>query len=760
MIEFFPISNIKDRIVQHITNLKDNAIRLIRTLVKNAINWFQNMWQGLTNRVDNIRTSVVNTFTNLKNRVINRIKEMINSVVEWFRNLWRNITDRVQSIYNSVNRTFTRLKDGAIRIVRNLYTGVTNRFRDTYNSIKDWMTNAKNTAIDLATNMKDSVIDRAIGILNYFKKLPGRLGDAIANGKNAAKRGFAIMLNAGLSAVEPGVNLIIKGVNWVLDKLGAGEISTWDAPRVEVPAYEKGTSGHPQDGPAIVGDGGMKELIAYPDGKFGMSPNTDTLVNMPKGTQVMSGPDTKDFMNNMGIPKYAGGIGDALGSAWDSAKSFAGNAWGSVKNVAGDFWNWASDGAGKLLDKALGLLGINTPNEDDGPGVFGQVAGGAFGTIKDAAVGSIQNLIDNLFSGPAGGLNFPGLTMTSGFGSRGSPGGIGSTNHMGVDFAGPAGTPIPSQSGGRVTASDSHSSAGNYVNVSQGPWTYRYLHLLKRLVGVGDTVAPGQEIGLLGSTGNSTGPHVHFEVKRNGRAIDPMSLNNGGSGTNQWKGIAAQALQMTGQFSPGNLNSLLMQMQSESGGNPRAQNNWDINARMGTPSKGLMQVIDPTFAAYKMPGYGDIWNPLDNMLASIRYAVSRYGSLNAAYRGVGYADGGIVNEPGVYPLAENGWPEFVIPTEPSKRSNAMKLLALAGKRIQGDKQKNKSANQLSNPSTNDASALGTDMTETNELLRAVIELLGQGQNVNIDGKKAGELLYSHIDNIGGKNINQKGRGLA
>src|SRR5699024_11244117 len=74
-------------------------------------------------------------------------------------------------------------------------------------------------------------------------------------------------------------------------------------------------------------------------------------------------------------------------------------------------------------------------------------------------------------------------------------------------------------------------------------------------------------------------------------------------------------------------------------GNPRSINNWDINAKRGTPSKGLMQVIDPTFAAYKMPGYNNIWNPLDNILASIRYALARYGSLSRAYRGVGYKQG-------------------------------------------------------------------------------------------------------------------------
>lgn len=115
---------------------------------------------------------------------------------------------------------------------------------------------------------------------------------------------------------------------------------------------------------------------------------------------------------------------------------------------------------------------------------------------------------------------------------------------------------------------------------------------------------------------------------------------NPSAGVEQWRTLATRALQMTGQYSEANLERLLYQMQTESGGNPNAVNDWDINAINGTPSKGLMQVIDPTFRAYAMPGYDkNIYDPLSNMLASIRYAVSRYGSLAAAYRGVGYEDG-------------------------------------------------------------------------------------------------------------------------
>ena len=112
------------------------------------------------------------------------------------------------------------------------------------------------------------------------------------------------------------------------------------------------------------------------------------------------------------------------------------------------------------------------------------------------------------------------------------------------------------------------------------------------------------------------------------------------AGVEQWREIAKRALQMTGQYSEANLSRLLMQMQTESGGNPNAINNWDINAINGTPSKGLMQVIDPTFQAYAYPGFDkNIYDPLSNILASIRYTLSRYGSLAAGWQGHGYATG-------------------------------------------------------------------------------------------------------------------------
>ena len=131
------------------------------------------------------------------------------------------------------------------------------------------------------------------------------------------------------------------------------------------------------------------------------------------------------------------------------------------------------------------------------------------------------------------------------------------------------------------------------------------------------------------------------------------------SGVEQWRNLAKTALLLTSQYTESNLNALLTQMKHESGGNARAINLWDSNAKKGIPSKGLMQVIDPTFRSYAMAPYNkDIYDPLSNMIASIRYTVSRYGSLYKGWtaRGYkGYKNGGMPVNGEVYIANENGF---------------------------------------------------------------------------------------------------------
>jgi hypothetical protein len=138
-----------------------------------------------------------------------------------------------------------------------------------------------------------------------------------------------------------------------------------------------------------------------------------------------------------------------------------------------------------------------------------------------------------------------------------------------------------------------------------------------------------------------------------------------GGGVEQWRGTVLNALNLLG-LSPSLVAVTLRRMNQESGGNARAQNNWDSNARRGTPSKGLMQMIDPTFRAHWDPRTpNDIWNPLSNITASMRYAQKKYGSLPAGFNRPGGYDQGGVLMPGLTPvLNASGRPETVLPFDP------------------------------------------------------------------------------------------------
>ena len=154
---------------------------------------------------------------------------------------------------------------------------------------------------------------------------------------------------------------------------------------------------------------------------------------------------------------------------------------------------------------------------------------------------------------------------------------------------------------------------------------------------------------------------------------------NASAGVEQWRPIVMKALQMEGLLTPANVNLMLYQMQTESSGNPNCVNNWDINAINGTPSKGLMQVIDPTFRAYARPGFNkNIFDPLSNCLAAIRYTISRYGSLANGWHGHGYANGGIAMEPSIF--GEKG-AEMAIPLSSNKRGRAISLWKKTGEML-------------------------------------------------------------------------------
>jgi murein DD-endopeptidase MepM/ murein hydrolase activator NlpD len=130
--------------------------------------------------------------------------------------------------------------------------------------------------------------------------------------------------------------------------------------------------------------------------------------------------------------------------------------------------------------------------------------------------GGVESGSSGMFSWPVNG------TITSPFGWRTNPFGGGPEFHQGLDIAAPMGTTVTAAAGGTVIMAQWYGGYGNYILIDHGAgFSTGYGHLSAMYVSVGQSVQRGQAIGAVGSTGQSTGPHLHFEVRIAGKPVDP-----------------------------------------------------------------------------------------------------------------------------------------------------------------------------------------------------------------------------------------------
>lgn len=566
-------------------------------------------------------------------------------------------------------------------------------------------------------------------VFGIFTDVPKKMVEAINNGKSAVVGAFKGVFNAALKAIGKPVNGIINGASWVLEKLGAEPLTEWD-----VPQYATGTpeGGHPINGPMMVNDGRGAETVITPDGRAFIPKGRNVVLNAPKGTHVLTAEETAQLQGSK-APKYRYKKGtNFFGNMWNGVKNIAGNIGNKMKKVVGDVWDFVSD-PGALAKKVLGGLdvlgGLTKYPLDVGKNILSKATSALTEKISglfssgnlDTSIGT-NGVYKYLADVAKSVMNkFPGFVATSGYrpGDQYSHG-----KRNAIDIA------LPGVTGG----SSKYSEAANYA-------------FDKFASKVGYVITNGKVRDRSGQSGQPANgawqpwpagdhyDHVHINGIKDPQDKQISGENIGGSGVERWRNVAIRALKMTGQYSTSNLNALLNQMRTESNGNPQAINNWDINAKNGTPSKGLLQVIDPTFRQYAMPGFNsNIYDPLSNILASIRYALSRYGSLGNAYRGVGYENGGIINKQHLAMVGEGNKEEVVIPLTGSglKRSRAMQLLAYANEKL--NRNQKQSTVTAETPKNNDMATMVALLQEQNDLLMAILQkdtsILLDGQKVN------------------------------
>ncbi len=698
------------------------------------------------------------TFRNIVNAAFTAVKkvvmDVVNNLVAYYRILWgvlQWLWEKISGWASWIGNKFIEMKNSVVNTVINLWNSVKNFFSngigDTWNKISGWAMNVWNKFNQIKSNVTRAVTETWTGIknsfsggidtvVNWMKDLPSRLGKAISDGAHFVKDAFKGMFNAALKAVGGPVNAIIGGANWVLEKLGADKIQEWD-----VPQYAKGTDGHP-GGPMMVNDGRGAEAVISPNGNVMIPKGRNVTMWGAPGTHVIPAEETA-MMLGQKRPKYRykkgtgffGALGNMASKSWDWVKDKA----SGLGDLVGDVWDFVSnplDLVKKVLGNVVDLSSLVKYPLD--------VAKGIVKKATDALVSKVTELfsagdLDTGISGMQGVYKylanvaqqvmkkFPGFVATSGY-RPGDPYSHGKRNA--IDIA------LPGVTGG----SPKYTEAANYA-----------FDKFKNQIGY--VITNGKVRDRSGQSGQpATGAwepwpdgdhydHVHLNGVRDPQGgLVSGGDSVGGSGVERWRNVAIRALKMTGQYSTANLNALLNQMRTESNGNPRAINNWDINAKNGTPSKGLLQMIDPTFRQYAMHGFNsNIYDPLSNILASIRYALSRYGSLRNAYRGHGYANGGIVNQHQIAEIAEGNKPEIIIPLDKAKRSRAMQLLAIAQDKLGV---KPKSVNNSSD-SSGTLETLVSLMIQQNNLLS---KLLAKDTSVKLDGKAIADNTNGYLGN--------------
>ncbi|WP_239705204.1 peptidoglycan DD-metalloendopeptidase family protein [Mammaliicoccus sp. R-M63] len=761
--------------------------RTLGAIFRTTKNIFTNIFKTTKSIFTNVKNFLFNIWNNIRKGVTSRATSLWNGV----RNTWNNLRKGTSSIFAAVRnfafKIWTNIKNGVVNRATSLWNGVKNRFTALKNSVSSIFNNIKENSIKVWDSLKNSVIGFVTTLKNKVTGLMDKMGSGIKSIVGDINGYFDNMIGG----VKKGLNKLIDGVNWVGKKLGMDEIKHvklhTGTTHTQTNVVKNGKIA--KDTFATVGDkgrgngpGGFRhEMIRYPNGKTAFTPNRDTTTFLPKGSSVLNGKQTHSILNSGTLPKFAQGTkplgysnkkpkkkkkGDNIFSdVWDGTKEASGKVVDGGKAVVsksldaaakgkkwlgdkiGDVMDWI-DKPKKLLEKVLEGFGVSMKS-------FGvskkaelpfDMMKGMYKKLKTAATDTFKTWFEEQDSGDGDskyinlkkGINFP-------FSPNGkAPGYPFDSPHYGVDLNYVYDKLYAVMSGKATARNGWNGGFGTMVDIVKGATKVIYGHMSKHAFKGSKNVKPGDYLGVSGNTGRSSGPHLHFEVQKNGKPIDPLKwLKNLGSGggskpASRWRGdIVRAGKEMGVRLSNRDIKDMISLIQTESNGNAGVTQGIKDENSGGNEARGLLQYTPKTWAGYKVKGKGNIMNGYHQLLAFLnntnwRRDLSAWKARMA--RGAtgwgptgskrGYATGGLINANGLYNLAEDGHPEFVIPTDPKRQSDAMKLLAIASQRIEGNK-KNKRPNQMRTPSP----TASNNNAETLSMLAKMVEQ--QQEQINI-----------------------------
>ena len=773
-------------------SIKNTTVKLAKGLWSGVKNTWNSLKKGTIKIIASVAVWLIKKWLSIKKSVVNIVKKLWSGVKRTWNSLKSGTIKIMASIAVWLIKKWTAIKKSVVNKAKGLWSGVKNTWnslsrgtRNIFNRVKSFMSNTwrsiKNTTVNMAKGLWNSV-------RRTFNNMNGGLKNIIGKIKGH--------ITGMVTAVKKGLNKLIGGVNWVakkLDmpklptiKLSTGTESTHTQSYITKGKLNRNTLATVGDKGPGNGPGGFRhETVIPPSGKAFITPATDTTIPLAKGTRILNGEQTHAMLSNNMVPKFSIGtkLKDFAMNTFDSGKKAIKGGIDKVKDAGGTVKNTVKNTAAKGIAKGIEVTekakdvgsavikGIGDVFDYIGhPGklvnkIFEKV-GFNFDFLKGAelpymlmqgAYKKLKNGVKSLFDGwlnDAGGgdgSSFTGYHINTGYyPNGGAPGyGFAGGHHYGIDFGTPYGTTINSTNDGNLK--EIHNFGGGLVaRLLTGQFTLFFMHLSKILKH--GKVKAGEPIAKTGNSGNwTTGPHLHFQVEKgrhdtitNANTVNPLKwlkghAKSGGSAPKagiKWAPQIKQALRMNGlPTSSAYVNAWARQIDSESSGNPRAVQGGYVDANTGgNEAKGLVQVARNTFNSMKFPGHGNIFNPLDNLLAGIHWAKYKYGKnmLGVIGHGHGYATGGLIKNAGWYNIAEGGYPEWVIPTDPSRRSDAMKMLALAAQDIdkKSSTRGNKRPNSLPKPSgSNDNDVLLQMLQAQQQQIALLTQIVTSNQTI-------------------------------
>jgi tape measure domain-containing protein len=350
----------------------NGIVKACQDFYKGTVKWFKQTWSSLTKGASNAWKNTKKFFSDGWNGAVKLTQNGYKNTTKWFSNTWSSMKKGASDVWSNTKKTFSNgwnetkkltqagatwvgnnwntLKNTTIKTAQDLWKNQKGTFKDGYSTLNsytqtwhDIMTgkwgkvgsDIKNTTNDFIKTIKsfftgmydwlNKITGGRLGdVLNTFKSIFGSIKDVISGAVKGIKHAFGDIVRGILSPFNDMLSGLRKGINWVLDKVGATQIkSKW---QINVPNYATGTQGGVlHDQLALVNDAkgsNYREIYREPNGQIGMFPaQRNMIVPLKAGTEILDADNSVRLAKSMGLSNYASGtIGSFFSGIFNKGK--------------------------------------------------------------------------------------------------------------------------------------------------------------------------------------------------------------------------------------------------------------------------------------------------------------------------------------------------------------------------------------------------------------------------------------------------------